>query len=140
MIDPGVESAALDSGRWLEESVEQALVADAFDLGAAVAVMPYGAFRLTRATVDEADPGHTWATATELHLPPGPRVRVVAPTEARVTQRGAIARFALDLTGPDDGQEWVLEVSGLDAEERRERPVDAGRPWAGSPRRSSRGA
>lgn len=126
VIDPGVESAALDNGRWLEESVEHALVAGAFDLGAAVAVMPYGAFRLTRATVDEADPGHTWATATELHLPPGPRVRVVAPTEARVTQRGEIARFALDLTGPDDAHEWVLEVSGLDAEERRERPVGTG--------------
>ncbi|MFJ6532045.1 aminotransferase [Microbacterium sp. NPDC091662] len=126
VIDPGVESAALDSGRWLEDSVEQALVAEAFDLGVAVAVMPYGAFRLTRAIVDEADPGQTWATASELHLPPGPRVRVVAPTDARVTQRGAVARLALDLADPDDGHEWVLEVSGLDAEERRERPVSAG--------------
>ncbi|MFF1538513.1 aminotransferase [Microbacterium sp. NPDC058269] len=126
VIDPGVESAVLDRGRWLKESAEQHLVAEAIELGVAVAVMPYGVFRLTRARVDDAEPGRTWATACELHFPPGPRVRVAAPASGRVTQRGTVARLILDLDGPGDGRDWVLEITGLDAEERRERPVSAG--------------
>lgn len=126
VIDPGVESAALDGGRWLREDAEEELIAEAIELGVAVAVMPYGAFRLTRARVDDAEAGQTWATACELHFPPGPRVRVAAPASGRVTQRGGTARLILDLDGPGGGHDWVLEITGLDAEERRERPVGAG--------------
>lgn len=126
VIDPGVESAALDGGRWLREDAEEELIAEAIELGVAVAVMPYGAFRLTRAHVDDAEPGQTWATACELHFPPGPRARVAAPASGRVTQRGGTARLILDLDGPGGGHDWVLEITGLDAEERRERPVGAG--------------
>lgn len=126
VIDPGVESAALDGGRWLREDAEEELIAEAIELGVAVAVMPYGAFRLTRARVDDAEAGQTWATACELHFPPGPRARVAAPASGRVTQRGGTARIILDLDDPDGGHDWVLEITGLDAEERRERPVGAG--------------
>lgn len=126
VIDPGVESAALDGGRWLREDAEEELIAEAIELGVAVAVMPYGAFRLTRARVDDAEAGQTWATACELHFPPGPRARVAAPASGRVTQRGGTARLILDLDGPGGGHDWVLEITGLDAEERRERPVGAG--------------
>ncbi|KQY77263.1 hypothetical protein ASD13_00810 [Microbacterium sp. Root1433D1] len=126
VIDPGVESAALDGGRWLREDAEEELIAEAIELGVAVAVMPYGAFRLTRARVDDAEAGQTWATACELHFPPGPRARVAAPASGRVTQRGGTARLILDLDGPGRGHDWVLEITGLDAEERRERPVGAG--------------
>ena len=126
VIDPGVESAALDGGRWLREDAEEELIAEAIELGVAVAVMPYGAFRLTRARVDDAEAGQTWATACELHFPPGPRARVAAPASGRVTQRGGTARLILDLDDPDGGHDWVLEITGLDAEERRERPVGAG--------------
>lgn len=126
VIDPGVESADLDSGRWLEQTSEQDLVAEAIELGVAVAVVPYGVYRLTRARIDDAEPGETWATACELHLPPGPRVRVAAPAGGRVTQRGGVARLILDQGGAGDGHDRVLEISGLDAEERRERPVAVG--------------
>lgn len=126
VIDPGVESAALDGGRWLREDAEEELIAEAIELGVAVAVMPYGAFRLTRARVDDPEAGQNWATACELHFPPGPRVRVAAPASGRVTQRGGTARLILDLDDPDGGHDWVLEITGLDAEERRERPVGAG--------------
>lgn len=126
MIDPGVESAALDDGRWLDEAAEHGLVAEAIELGVAVAVVPYGAFRLTRATIDEAEPGQTWATASELHFPPGTRARVVAPANGQVTQRGGVARIVLDGDDPDAGHDWVLEITGLDADERRARPVNAG--------------
>lgn len=126
VIDPGVESAALDGGRWLREDAEEELIAEAIELGVAVAVMPYGAFRLTRARVDDPEAGQNWATACELHFPPGPRARVAAPASGRVTQRGGTARLILDLDDPDGGHDWVLEITGLDAEERRERPVGAG--------------
>ena len=126
VIDPGVESAALDAGRWLDETAEQGLIDDAIELGVAVAVLPYGAFRLTRATVDSARSGETWATACELHFPAGTRARVTAPATGRVTQRGGVARMVLDHDGADDDPEWVLEIAGLDAEERRERPLSTG--------------
>lgn len=126
VIDPGVVSAALDGGRWQDAHAERDLVAEAFELGVAVAVLPYGVYRLTRARIDDAEPGDTWATACELHFPPGPRVRVAAPASGRVTQRGGVARLLLDLDGPGDGHDRVLEIAGLDAEERRERPVARG--------------
>ncbi|KJL28574.1 aminotransferase [Microbacterium oxydans] len=126
VIDPTVESAALDAGRWLDEAAEQGLIDDAIGLGVAVAVLPYGTFRLTRARVDSAQPGETWSTACELHLPAGTRARVAAPATGRVTQRGGVARMVIDLGAPEDDPEWVLEITGLDAEERRERPVSTG--------------
>ena len=150
LIDPGVESAALDAGRWLDGAAEQGLASDAFERGAAAAVLPYGVFRLTRAAVDAADAGETWPTVCAVLFPPGPRVRVTAPASGRAAQRGAVARIILDAEddadGPADAKdhadhadhadaeapadteapEWILEVTGLDAEERRERPTAAG--------------
>lgn len=137
VIDPGVESSALDAGRWLEGTGEQGVIADAAELGAAAVVVPYGVFRLTRAAVDAADPAETWPTVSEVHFPPGPRVRVTAPARGRAAQRGGVVRIVLDREEHEehtDGPDWIMEIRGLSAEERRELPVSAGETigWLGA--------
>jgi len=78
-LDPGVESAALHSGFWLEDDAEDRLAAAALADGAAAVVIPYGVFRLTRAEIDTADAARTWPSFTELVVAPGPALRVSIP-------------------------------------------------------------
>ncbi|WP_217180269.1 aminotransferase [Streptomyces sp. AC495_CC817] len=118
LLDPGVESAELDEGRWLRPDAEGLLVADAVDVGAAAAVLPYGVFRLTRTRIDVADAAATWPVDTEVHLAPGPSLVVTAPVAGRLTADGDALRIARD-----DG--WTLVIRGAVPDDRRERRVDA---------------
>ncbi|PCE14360.1 hypothetical protein AUC47_03790 [Microbacterium sp. SZ1] len=119
VVDAGVESAELDAGRWMDVDVEACLVADAHARGAGVAVLPYGAFRLTRAAIDSAKPAATWPVETELHLAPGRESRVVAPWGGEVQEIGAGLRLVAD-----DG--WVLEVRSTGLRRCAGREVGAG--------------
>ncbi|MCM3779462.1 aminotransferase [Microbacterium hydrocarbonoxydans] len=103
VVDAGIESAELDAGRWMDADAEARLVADAHARGADVAVLPYGAFRLTRAAVDSAHPAATWPVETELHLVPGRESRVVAPWTGEVQEIDSGFRLVAD-------PGWVLEV------------------------------
>lgn len=119
IVDPGTESERLDAGRWLAPDAEAQLVQEAHTHGALVAVVPYGVFRLTRTVVDTADVAATWPTETELHVAPGPSLRLIAPVagELRITDHGArIVR----------GDEWVMEIHGADLEPTRSGRVEAG--------------
>ncbi|MFC6236219.1 hypothetical protein ACFPZL_14105, partial [Leucobacter soli] len=62
ILDPGIESDALDAGRWLDPEAENGLADAAFAAGAHAAVMPYGVYRLTRTRVDRSDAAETWPT------------------------------------------------------------------------------
>lgn len=119
VVDPGVESDALDAGRWCASDAEAQLVSEAHEHGARVAVMPYGVYRLTKTAIDVADAAATWATETELHVAPGPSLRLVAPVagDLRIVDDGA--RIAV-------GDDWVLEVRGRDIEASRSGRVEAG--------------
>lgn len=76
VLDPGVESEALDSGRWLATDAERILVDDALGRGAAAVVFPYGVYRLTRTALDTAEPAATWPSFTEVVVAPGPELEV----------------------------------------------------------------
>lgn len=119
VLDPGVESAALDAGRWREVDAEAQLVAAAFGAGARVAVMPYGVFRLTRTAVDTADPAATWPVETELHIAPGPSSRITAPVAGELTTAVDGIRIVLD-----DG--WEVRLRGADLDGVRAGAVEAG--------------
>lgn len=116
VVDAGIESAELDAGRWMDADAEARLVADAHARGADVAVLPYGAFRLTRAAVDSADPTATWPVETELHLVPGRESRVVAPWPGDLQHDDGLVRLTA-------GDGWVLELRGSGLRVR-----DPGRP------------
>ncbi|MFT4231810.1 MAG: aminotransferase [Leucobacter sp.] len=110
MLDPGVESGALDAGKWLHAAAEERLVEAAFAGGAAAAVFPYGVYRLTRAAVDAADAAETWPIGTEAWISPGDGLAVVSPlggTVVAVSDRGVL----LDLR---DG--WFLSIDGAASE------------------------
>lgn len=110
LLDPGVESEALEAGRWLASDAETRLVADALARGAAAAVLPYGVYRLTRTIFDSADPAETWPLGTELLVASGGALAVSAPVAgvvAVVTERGVL----LDLQNG-----WTLSIDGVRAE------------------------
>lgn len=109
VLDPGVESEALDAGKWLLDDAEQRLVAAAFARGAHAAVLPYGVYRLTRTAIDSADAAGTWPAEAEIHLPAGEAQEVTAPIGGRAaeTSDGALA---LELA---DG--WLLTIRGIEA-------------------------
>ncbi|WP_449283513.1 aminotransferase [Leucobacter sp.] len=110
MLDPGVESDALDAGRWLSDDAEDRLVADALASGAAAAVLPYGVYRLTRTAIDSAVAAETWPIGTEAVVAPGEELAVTAPVAGSVavaTDRGVL----LDLRNG-----WFLSVDGVRAE------------------------
>ena len=119
VVDAGVESDALDAGRWAQSDAEELLRAQAFAEGARVAVMPYGVFRLTRTSVDTAEAAATWPTETELHIAPGPSSRLLAPVAGEMSVHGDGVRIATD-----DG--WVVEVRAVDLEPGRPATVAAG--------------
>ncbi|MGJ0204626.1 aminotransferase [Leucobacter sp. gxy201] len=122
IIDAGVESAALDSGKWLEGDAEQVLVDAAFADGAAAAVLPYGVYRLTRTATDAADAAATWPANTVLHLAPGDEQRVAAPVDATVAEAGPNA-LLLELAGG-----WLLGISGISPSVERGAAVPAAAP------------
>ncbi|UTX51981.1 aminotransferase [Leucobacter aridicollis] len=106
VLDPGVESDALDAGKWLATEIEQDLVDDAFVTGAAAAVFPYGVYRLTRAAIDAVDGAPTWPIGTEAWIAPGVATTVAAPVAGTVvtaTTRGLLI---------DAGDGWFLSIDG----------------------------
>ena len=86
ILDPGVESEALDAGRWLEADAEQRLVDAALAGGAAAAVFPYGVYRLSRTEVDASDAADTWPAFTEIWVAAGEEL-VVAESEVAAPWR-----------------------------------------------------
>ena len=107
MLDPGIESEALDAGSWLADDAEERLVDDALQGGAAAAVLPYGVYRLTRTAVDTPDAAETWPIGTEVHVAPGAALAVSAPVSGAVavaTARGVL----LDLRNG-----WTLSIDGV---------------------------
>ena len=107
ILDPGVESEDLASGAWLADDAEERLVAAALGGGAAAAVMPYGVYRLTRTAVDAGDAAETWPIGTEVWLPAGDELALIAPLGGEVvaaSERGIL----LDLR---DG--WFLSIDGF---------------------------
>ena len=107
ILDPGVESEALEAGRWLEPGAEDALVSDAFAGGAAAAVLPYGVYRLTRTAVDSADAAATWPADTEIRVAPGEARPVAAPVQGTVLEVGSDA-VLIELAGG-----WLLGIGGI---------------------------
>jgi len=91
VLDPGVESEALDSGKWLKPDAEARLIAEAFENGAAAVALPYGVFRLTRARIDSTDSAATWPAHTEIWVAPGQ---------------------ALDLSTPEIDEPWRVVIDG----------------------------
>ncbi|MDI6023025.1 aminotransferase [Leucobacter sp. UT-8R-CII-1-4] len=107
IVDPGVESASLDSGRWLAADANAQLVSAAFTSGAAAAVLPYGVYRLTGTAVNSVDGAATWPVETELHLASSLAGSVHAPLAATVS---AVSDRQLTL---DLGNGWQLKLSGF---------------------------
>ncbi|PRI11716.1 aminotransferase [Leucobacter massiliensis] len=110
VLDPGIESCALDAGRWLAADAEDRLVADALDAGAAAAVLPYGVYRLTRTVLDAADAAANWPIGTEAVVAGGDALAVTAPVAAEVavaTERGVLLQL---------GGDWCLSIDGVTAE------------------------
>ena len=106
ILDPGVESADLAAGAWLEAGAEDMLVRAAIAHGAAAAVMPYGVYRLTRTRVDSAEAAPTWPTGAVIHLPAGERRLLAAPVTGRI-EGSEHGRMRI---GFGDG--WVCEIRG----------------------------
>lgn len=86
VLDAGVESAALHSGRFLAADAEQRLVAAALADGAVAAVFPAGVFRLTRTVPDVPDAAPSWPLDTELWIAPGPPLTVTLPRAGRTVE------------------------------------------------------
>ncbi|KJL25328.1 5-aminovalerate aminotransferase DavT [Microbacterium foliorum] len=119
VVDPGVESDELGAGRWQASDAEAQLIDDAHARGARVAVMPYGVYRLTRTVVDSADAAATWPTETELHVAPGPSVRLLAPISGDLRTSDEAVLLSVD-------EHWEIELRGAHLEPTRTGGVDAG--------------
>ncbi|MCK2036156.1 aminotransferase [Microbacterium sp. SSW1-49] len=109
-VDLDVESEALDEGRWLASDAEAALIAAHLDYGATV-VVPYGLFRLTRTRVDTADAAATWPIDTEVHVAPGPELRVTAPIGGELRSHDATLQVHVS-------SGWMLEIGGARGKKR----------------------
>ncbi|MER7445896.1 aminotransferase [Microbacterium sp. NPDC097977] len=119
VVDPGVESDELAAGRWQAPDAEAQLIDDAHARGVRVAVMPYGVYRLTRTAVDSADAAATWPTETELHVAPGPSVRLLAPISGDLRTSDEAVFLAVD-------EDWEIELRGAHLESSRTGGVEAG--------------
>lgn len=108
VLDLGVESELLDSGKWLAADAEAQLVSRALS-GAAAAVLPYGQFRLTRTSVNSDHAAETWPIDTEIWLPAGEPQRVTTPL-AGVVQRVTADDVLIVVT-----DEWLLRIGGVHA-------------------------
>ncbi|MGD9606014.1 MAG: aminotransferase [Leucobacter sp.] len=107
IVDPGVESEALDAGKWLADHAEDLLTSDALAAGAHAAVLPYGVYRLTRTAIDTADAAETWAADTEIAVAPGGALEVTAPaggTVETVLRNGLVLELS---------QGWRLVLTGF---------------------------
>ena len=141
IVDPGVESDALEAGRWLAAESEELLVRDALsrqatgevtfgcapsaaaDLAAA-AVFPYGVYRLTRTTVDSSEAAATWPLGTEIVVRAGESLTVTAPVAARIavaTDRGVLLEI---------DEHWFLSIDGVDGTCEEDASVQPGQPIA----------
>src|SRR5699024_10342583 len=107
VLDPGVESADLDGGAWLEHGIEERLAARSFADGAGAAVFPYGVYRLTRTVINSADAAATWPADTEIVLPPGQPLPVAVPLSGTVVR-------ADDHEILVDAGAWTLRVTGVE--------------------------
>lgn len=108
-IDPGIESAALDAGAFLNDDIEMTLAQQAFAGGAQVAILPYGVFRLTRSVLDTFEEPETFPLVTELMLRADVTHRVSAPVSGEVTfadDEAHIIRIRID-------DEHALTISGV---------------------------
>ncbi|SJN12283.1 aminotransferase, class III [Leucobacter sp. 7(1)] len=107
VLDPGVESDALDAGKWLSCTAEAELVTEALTAGASAAIFPYGVYRLTRAEIDVTDAAATWPVDTEVWLAAGSELGVVTPLAGRVASVGA------DSLRIESAGGWTLEIRGI---------------------------
>ena len=107
MVDPGVESASLDSGRWLAADANAQLVDAALTDGANAAVLPYGVYRLTGTAVNSTEGAPTWPIDTELHLAASLSGAVHAPLSGTVS---AVSHGQLTLDVQDG---WRLVLRGF---------------------------
>ncbi|WP_447912337.1 aminotransferase [Microbacterium phyllosphaerae] len=119
VVDPGVESDALDAGRWTAHDAEAELIAGAHARGARAAVVPYGVYRLTRTALDTPDAAATWPAETELHVAPGPSSRMVAPVGGDLKITDGSVRITID-------GGWELDLRGPDFEPTRNGRVEKG--------------
>ncbi|WP_223586788.1 aminotransferase [Microbacterium sp. OVT16B] len=119
VLDPGVESAELESGLWLDPDAEAALAAAAFASGASAAVLPYGVFRLTRTEIDTADAAATWPVETEVHVAAGAELALAAPLGGELSVHEGGAWIVLD-------GGWVLGIRGVRIDGLAPREVRAG--------------
>ena len=109
VLDVGVESTALDGGRWLDDDVEEQLVSATLHRGAAAAVLPYGVYRLTRSVTDATDAAPTWPIATEVRVAPGGEQLVATPVP------GTVVRANGQTVLLDQGNGWLLRIDGVEA-------------------------
>lgn len=106
VLDFGVESSLMNDGAWLNDDIENELVDRSLRKYATV-VIPYGTFRLSKAEINGADAGKTYALHTEIALDTvGKSVDVFAPVTATVLAK-TIDGVELDT---DSG---ILAVSGV---------------------------
>ncbi|MGO3147920.1 MAG: aminotransferase [Leucobacter sp.] len=111
VLDPGVESDALDAGLWCAEDAEERLIADAFAYGNTAAVLPYGVYRLTRTQTDTADAAATWPIGTEIWVAGSEspeRLDVHAPVS------GAVLKVGTDLVLIETTPGWRLLIRGVE--------------------------
>lgn len=135
IVDPGVESTSLDSGKWLSKTSEDQLVAEAFANQADAAVFPYGVFRLTRTEVDTAWAADTWPLDTEIWLPAGEDLEVVAPVDATVVVCPDADRQVMTLYL---SEAWRLIITGAQSNVEAGAVVFAGQVIARLPASESR--
>ncbi|MGO1537967.1 MAG: aminotransferase [Leucobacter sp.] len=107
LLDPGVESDALDAGAWLNDHAEARMLAGSLGGQVQAVVFPYGVYRMTLTAVDSSDALPNWPTVTEMWIDAGQELVVTTPTAATVL--GAASGFVTLSVG--DG--WLLIMSGL---------------------------
>ncbi|QIM16734.1 aminotransferase [Leucobacter insecticola] len=107
VLDPGVESEALEAGKWQASDAEEQLIMRAFADGAPAAVLPYGVYRMTRTVVDTPDAAATWPIDAEVWLPAGGSFSVTAPAAGRVINVDA------GTLRIETGDGWVLALRGI---------------------------
>ncbi|NLA66294.1 MAG: aminotransferase class III-fold pyridoxal phosphate-dependent enzyme, partial [Leucobacter sp.] len=106
IVDPGIESASLDAGKWLSPNAEHRLIDRAL-LRHAAAVLPYGVYRLTRTEIDAAEAAATWPIDTEVWVRGGEQMRVTSPVAATV-HAVSDDQLVLQLDG-----HWRLVIAGF---------------------------
>ena len=112
ILDPGVESEALASGRWLDDESELQLAADALSKGAAAAVLPYGVYRLTSVAVNSVDAAATWPADAEIFV----RAAESSVRSVHAPLAGTVSGFSDGSVVLDISNGWRLQIAGLCAQ------------------------